>query len=530
MTVAERDRITDAFAALFYRTGAPFNVTDSAVMRDFIATIRPAYVAMTPSAKSLSGALLTRTYANLFAKLRSWINDAQCYSLVSDGWSNAQNCHFVNYVVIIPLRPPFFFKSECTSGTRQTSETVSAHIFAVISQLGADKCVSVVTDNASNMQGAWSEIETKHPRIFANGCGAHVLNLLVKDLCEMDQFSDVIDKAMAVARFIKERQHVLTYYSDRAREMSIKRKLVLPVATRWFTQYRTCLNLLDAKFAVQSLLDEGAADILKQTKGKEAVEQFKEAVDDPTFWRRLRRVEILLKFPTDILGVLERDESDISMVYHYFMALYDHFADKNKEMKKVFGESTLIDIRALIEKRWDFVHTSSMGFAYRLCPRYMNGKWIGHDKADTRIQFKEYVRTFFGENDDAVRECLKEMRAFMMMPMAVSQERFELYAGLTGIEYWCQFGKTQFPTLAEVATRIFTVPTSSAAAERAWSTYSFLWSKRRNKLAANKVEMLTIIYTNSSLLDEQDKTDYIKQIDIGELFADDIEDGCNQIE
>jgi hypothetical protein len=49
-------------------------------------------------------------------------------------------------------------------------------------------------------------------------------------------------------------------------------------------------------------------------------------------------------------------------------------------------------------------------------------------------------------------------------------------------------------------------------------------------LTAEKIEMLTFIYTNSALLDEQDKTDYIKHIAIGELFPDDPDDGSDQIE
>jgi hypothetical protein len=56
----------------------------------------------------------------------------------------------------------------------------------------------------------------------------------------------------------------------------------------------------------------------------------------------------------------------------------------------------------LIEKRWDFVHTSSMWFVYMLCPKYIEGMWIGHDKADTQIQFKEDVRMYFGEHEDVV--------------------------------------------------------------------------------------------------------------------------------
>jgi hypothetical protein len=40
--------------------------------------------------------------------------------------------------------------------------------------------------------------------------------------------------------------------------------------------------------------------------------------------------------------------------------------------------------------------------------------------------------------------------------------------------YWLTVGSTKFPILFKVAEIVFGVPTSQAAAERAWSIYDFI--------------------------------------------------------
>ena len=75
---------------------------------------------------------------------------------------------------------------------------------------------------------------------------------------------------------------------------------------------------------------------------------------------------------------------------------------------------------------------------------------------------------------------------------------------------------THYPFLAQIALRLFTIPTSSAAAERVWSIYSFIHSKRRNRLGIQKVEKLVFIYINHCLLDNIDLNDYIGDDDVSD--------------
>jgi hypothetical protein len=372
LTVGERDNITKSFATFFFRTGIPFRVAESSAMKDLVKKMRPSYVNFIPSAAMIGNSLLNKEYDELFERGKSFLASASNYSLVTDGWSNMRNEHLVNFVILVPGHKPFFFKSVSTVGISQTSEEIAKAILEVINELGVAKCVSVVTDNAANMRGAWDIIEATFPHIFANGCGAHVMNLLIKDICELETYRDTLSEVQFLLKFVKEHQHVLAKFNDLRREFKIARTLVLTVPTRWYTHFNSCDNLLKAKYAMTLLCEE--TDILNAISSQDRKEMFKDIVENQDFWSRLKEITKVLAFPTSIIGKFENDNSDLFVVYDYFMRLSGH---------------------------WAFIHTS-MGFAYMLTPSCSKKPWAASDKLATKNELKDYIAVFFRENSDAI--------------------------------------------------------------------------------------------------------------------------------
>lgn len=68
----------------------------------------------------------------------------------------------------------------------------------------------------------------------------------------------------------------------------------------------------------------------------------------------------------------------------------------------------------------------------------------------------------------------------------------EFIAFLDPIEYWDEVDSGEFPFLYKHARRLLSIPTSSAASERAWSALANIHTKRRNCLAAWKVDTLAL--------------------------------------
>jgi hypothetical protein len=155
LSVVEKEQIDEALVEFFYRCNIPFNVIESNAFKDFIKTIRPAYEGLIPTAKQLGGCYLDKCYEKYKDLGKKLLDDAQFYSIVTDGWSNLGCEHIVNYIIIVPDSKPFFYKALDTSGIRQTSERIAQEIINVAEELGPSKLVSVFTDNASNMRGIY---------------------------------------------------------------------------------------------------------------------------------------------------------------------------------------------------------------------------------------------------------------------------------------------------------------------------------------------------------------------------------------
>ncbi|GMF50213.1 unnamed protein product [Phytophthora fragariaefolia] len=61
---------------------------------------------------------------------------------------------------------------------------------------------------------------------------------------------------------------------------------------------------------------------------------------------------------------------------------------------------------------------------------------------------------------------------------------------------WWYSNKKDYPLVWEIAKRVFAIPPSSAASERAWNIMDFIHSKKHSRLATDKVDMLAYIYVH----------------------------------
>jgi hypothetical protein len=64
------------------------------------------------------------------------------------------------------------------------------------------------------------------------------------------------------------------------------------------------------------------------------------------------------------------------------------------------------------------------------------------------------------------------------------------------ISWWKSNFMHKFPIVVELACRVLSIPTSSAAAERNWSNFGFIHSKLRARLNNDRVKKLVALYQN----------------------------------
>ncbi|KAG5674167.1 hypothetical protein PVAND_004150 [Polypedilum vanderplanki] len=491
----KKDKIDKAFSHFFFRTGISFRVADSDAFRKLIKELNPLYHEVLPNSSKLCTQMLQNEHSKLRDVLDKLLENASELTLTSDGWSNIRGEHLVNFIIQAPNHKPIFYKTINTSGITQTSEAISNEITNVILEVGEKKFCALITDNAVVMRGAWKLIESRFPHISANGCAAHVMNLLIKDIMDISIYKQVATSAGKIIKFINNHHNVLAKFEEIKNDIGVTHKLSLPVTTRWYSHYISINDLINAKYACIKLVDTEPtiADITPKDKSKEVINLIRNNV----FWEKAILLAKILEYPTKIIGIFENDSSTLDKVYHYFGELYKHFEHD-------------IVIQQLVKKRWDFIMTESIGISYMLSPAsVLNNFYIDDDKIDIMGQIKSIADTRYG--DDVGEKVLPEFTKFVDKIKNLNESRKATILNLNAINYWKLIGFNEFPNLYKIASTTCGIPCSSAASERIWSTYRFIHSRLRNRLGNDKIEKLVFIYINCSNLDTCDIEDYISE-------------------
>lgn len=245
----EEQKLHHSCAKIFYKTGIPFRVADSSSFIEYQKQLRPAY--KPPTARMISGSLLNEAYLNMVNNIFSKLENCnKKFSIVSDGWSNIRNESLINFVLVSPQIPPILFRTLRFEGEQHTAENIAKKFEMIIDEIGEEKISGIVTDNASNMRAAWRILEQKFPSLVYNGCSAHTINLMVKDICLLDRFALIISKCAKITKFINNRSLILHRFMKIQEEFKNENLidsiclLSLPCETRWCSHYQ-CIQKVD---------------------------------------------------------------------------------------------------------------------------------------------------------------------------------------------------------------------------------------------------------------------------------------------
>jgi hypothetical protein len=178
---AAKIKFQQTIALHYYLTGTAFQRIEDDTLAKAIALLRPD-AGLLPSRKMLSGPLLDKNYNHL-----KKISDAHLarklsfFCLATDGWSNVLNEPIVNYIAISP-NTTIFLESISTGEQSHSSNWIASDLIRIIEKYPNTSFSGVVTDNTSANKNAWSQLKTKYPDLFFQGCTSHGLHLLVKDV------------------------------------------------------------------------------------------------------------------------------------------------------------------------------------------------------------------------------------------------------------------------------------------------------------------------------------------------------------
>ncbi|KAJ0242554.1 hypothetical protein HA466_0205140 [Hirschfeldia incana] len=123
-----------------------------------------------------------RTIEKLKALEEEW--DREGCSAMTDAWTDRKKRSIMN-LCVNSRGGTCFLSSKDASKDARTGEYIFSYIDKCIEDLGAEKVVQVVTDNATNNVAAARLLKEKRPRIFWTGCAALTVDLMLEGISKL---------------------------------------------------------------------------------------------------------------------------------------------------------------------------------------------------------------------------------------------------------------------------------------------------------------------------------------------------------
>ncbi|CAG8813584.1 27945_t:CDS:2 [Gigaspora margarita] len=302
-TNADQKELESLLARGFYSAGISFNILENDDIKAFFSRALPYF--KLPTRYSLSNSLLTKEYSDLNTVINYLLNETQFLCLVTDGWSNIRKDSIINFMITTPK--PLFYKSVHTKEDQHTAQNIAEGIDKVMQELGVDKFVAVVTDNAPNMKAAWRILKNQYPTKVFLGCWAHGINLWIKDILKLDWPKNVLETSKEIINYFRNHNIPLAAL----RRLQIEKyghiiSLVQTVDTRWGSAFYCMDHLLQTKNAIRSLLIEESIGISPNIKIH---------LMNDLFWQNLKYLRNFLEPFVKFIHELEGDVPLLSAVF-----------------------------------------------------------------------------------------------------------------------------------------------------------------------------------------------------------------------
>ena len=393
----------------------------------------------------------------------------------------------------------------CIGENRHTASYISEIFESVISDVGEDKIIALVTDGAANMMAAHALVREKHPKIQSIRCTSHTLNLLAKDIEKLPTLSEHINRCKEIVKVFKYQHAPAAVLRRIQKEKSITKTIMMPSPTRW----GSICDVMDRLQLNRSALQTAAIDDKLSSTLVKSVRA--DIMNDDIFWQRNAMFVKLLKPISNAILSTEGDDALLSDVIHEFNTLKTSIESTLPTSPLTKSEEA--KVTKAVSNRYKDTVTSAHKAAYLLDPRYCGTHLPEedfHEAIDLIVQLSNKSAT------DTVAEIAKfqdrggrfsskhiwsavETQSKTGEQQAKGKQLIKIKARMCRPSTWWG-GLCKSSPLSSVAKMLLNIPPSSAAAERNFSAFSTIHTKKRNRLTTQRASKLVYVYHNSRLL------------------------------
>nr|GMD14280.1 uncharacterized protein LOC109152037 [Ipomoea batatas] len=202
-------------------------------------------------------------------------------SLMMDKWTDRRSRSFINILVNCSLGSYFLESVDVSKDTVDANKMLEL-FETFVNQVGKDKVVQVISDNASENVRAGKDLMQVYPNLYWTTCAAHCINLMFKDIFEIRHFLMAYKRALKLSVYIHSKTKLLNWL----RKYTGKRDLVKFAKTRFATAFLTFKRLHEHKNNLRKLFNSEeflTSSYFKEDAGKEC----SRIVQMPNFWNTI---------------------------------------------------------------------------------------------------------------------------------------------------------------------------------------------------------------------------------------------------
>ncbi|XP_010444948.1 PREDICTED: uncharacterized protein LOC104727550 [Camelina sativa] len=398
--IAARDQLDQEIARMLYTGGVAFNLARNPhYHRSYqfaAATNIDGYVP--PGYNKLRTTLLQKErnhVESLLVPLKSTWNE-KGVSIVSDGWSDPTRKPLINFISVSGNAPLFMKAVDCAREVKDKF-FISNLMKEVINEVGHQKIVQIITDNAANCKAAGEIIECTYPHIYWAPCVVHTRNLALKNICaarNVESNSETYDAcnwitnvhgdALAIKHFIMNHNMILAIFSKFS-----PLKLLAVADTRFASIVVMLKRLKLIKTGLQSMvISEQWSTYRDDDIGKANFEAnfVKEKLLDDDWWDKVTYIIDFTRPIYDMIRSCDTNKPCLHLVYEMWDSMIEKVKAEIYKKEGLQGSeySLFFDVvYDILVARWAKNNTPLHCLAHSLNPRFYSEAWLLGD--ETRI-------------------------------------------------------------------------------------------------------------------------------------------------
>ncbi|XP_031252359.1 zinc finger BED domain-containing protein 6-like [Pistacia vera] len=278
-------RANMSVAQFFYDACIPMNALNSIYfqpMLDVAAAIGPGYKQPTYDAMRVNLLRDAKKEVPLLVDNYKSIWEEVGCTLMADGWIDTSDRSLINFLVYCP-KGVCFIKSVDASDVVKDVFTLFKLFEEMTLWVGPNNIVHVVMDNGANFKAVGRMLSEKYENITWSPCVAHCINLILKDISELDHIVHLAKRASKVTKFVY--NHTILIPWLRKREGW--KEIIRSGAPQFATTFIALRSLHEHKHDLQAMYDR--ATVCK----KPEVKHFLDVVDNIASAFKLNKTKLV---------------------------------------------------------------------------------------------------------------------------------------------------------------------------------------------------------------------------------------------